>query len=58
MPGKTPPVPPQNKSPKGTGSDPNAKVDNPVSEEEPVNIDQVGGRANVRQNTSNQQNKR
>jgi hypothetical protein len=50
-----PPIPPKNRSPKGAGSEP--KLDNPVSEE-PENIDQVGDRGNVRQNTSNQQKNR
>jgi hypothetical protein len=52
-----PPVPPANRSPKGTGSDPDANPDNPATEEA-ENVDQQGDRANVRQNTSNVQDKR
>jgi len=54
---RMPPVPEKNRSPKGTGSDPNARPDDPAPEDR-ENIDQVGDRANIRQNTSNQQDKR
>ena len=54
---RMPTVPEKNRSPKGPGSDPDANVDDPVSES-PENIDQVGERGNIRQNTSNQQDKR
>jgi hypothetical protein len=54
---RMPPVPAKNRSPKGPGSDPDAKPDDPVAED-PDNIDQVGERGNIRQNTSNQQDKR
>jgi hypothetical protein len=54
---RMPPVPEKNRSPKGPGSDPDTNVDDPVSES-PENIDQVGERGNIRQNTSNQQDKR
>jgi hypothetical protein len=54
---RMPPVPEKNRSPKGPGSDPDASVDERVSED-PENIDQVGERGNIRQNTSNQQDKR
>ena len=50
---KKPPVPPANRSPKGSAKDPEIKRDNPAAKE-PENIDQVGDRANVRQNTTNQ----
>jgi hypothetical protein len=52
-----PPVPPASRSTKGPGSDPDAKLDNPVAEDA-ENIDEVGDRANVRQNTTNQQHNR
>jgi hypothetical protein len=54
---RMPPVPEKNRSPKGPGRDPDASVDERVSED-PENIDQVGERGNIRQNTSNQQDKR
>jgi hypothetical protein len=54
---RMPPVPEKNRTPKGPGGDPDASVDDRVSEA-PENIDQVGERANIRQNTSNQQDKR
>jgi hypothetical protein len=54
---RMPPVPEKNRSPKGTGSDPDSALDNAESQD-PENIDQVGDPANVRQNTSNQQDKR
>jgi hypothetical protein len=54
---KMPPVPKENRSPKGTGSDPDPKHDKPKSKE-PKNVDQTGERANIRQNTSNVQDKR
>jgi hypothetical protein len=44
-----PPVPPANRSPKGTGADPEER--NPVAEP-PENTEQTGERANVRQNTT------
>jgi hypothetical protein len=54
---KMPPVPKANRSPKGTGSDPDPK-DDKQKPKEPKNVDQNGERANVRQNTSNVQDKR
>jgi hypothetical protein len=54
---RMPPAPKDQRSTKGTGSDPDAKIDDPVSQD-PKNIDQTGDRGNVRQNTSNQQDKR
>jgi hypothetical protein len=54
---RMPPVPEKNRSPKGPGSDPDTKRDDPAAEEAD-NVDQVGERANIRQNTSNQQDKR
>jgi hypothetical protein len=54
---RMPPVPPASRSTKGPGSDPDAKLDNPVAEDA-ENIDEVGDRANVRQNTTNQQHNR
>ena len=57
---RMPPIPPASRSPKGPGSEPkvnDAKIDDPVSEDA-KNTDEVGDRANVRQNTSNQQDNR
>jgi hypothetical protein len=54
---RMPPVPPKNRNPKGAGSDPDPKIANPVSQET-QNEDQVGDHANIRQNTSNQQDQR
>ena len=52
-----PPVPPENRSPKGRGGDPDTKRDNPPSQDT-ENIDQTGERGNIRQNTTHQQPKR
>ena len=46
-----PPVPPANRSPKGTGADPDAKADNPVAQP-PENTEQTGQQANTKQNTT------
>jgi hypothetical protein len=55
---RMPPVPPASRSTKGPRSDPDdAKLDNPVAEDA-ENIDEVGDRANVRQNSTNQQHNR
>ena len=45
-----PPVPKQQRSPRGAGSEP--KLEEPA-EKDADNIDEAGDRANVRQNTSN-----
>jgi hypothetical protein len=49
---KFPPVPPQNRSPKGPGADPNISHDNPLPERE--NFNQQGRHGNIHQNTHNQ----
>jgi len=49
---KMPPVPPEQRSPKGTGSDPKLKQDNTVPDRE--NLDQQGRQANIKENTTNQ----
>lgn len=56
MSAKTPPVPPHNKSPQDTGRKPNAKPEPMKSKD--TDVDQVGDRANIKQNTSNVQDKR
>ena len=48
-----PPVPPQNRSPKGPGIDPTTKPVNPALKE-PENPEQVGQGGNIKQNTTNQ----
>jgi hypothetical protein len=49
---KMPPVPPENRSPKGPGADPEASS----KEREPPreNLQQQGRQGNIRQNTHNQ----
>ena len=54
---KAPPKPRENRSPYGIGGEPDAQIDDPVGEQ-PDNVNQVGDRANIRQNTSNVQDKR
>jgi len=49
---KMPPVPPEQRSPRGTGSDPKLKQDNTVRDRE--NLDQQGRQANIKENTTNQ----
>jgi hypothetical protein len=49
---KMPPVPPEQRSPKGPGSDPNVKTEEDVPSRE--NFDQQGRQGNIRQNTHNQ----
>ena len=51
QPKQKPPVPPQNRSPKGTGADPDSKVDTPAAEP-PENAGQTGQQGNTRQNTT------
>ncbi len=49
---KLPPVPPENRSPKGPGADPNAPADEQAPPRE--NLGQQGRQGNIRQNTHNQ----
>lgn len=50
-----PPVPPDNKSPKGPGKDPNEARDlRNKHRQDAHNVDEAGDRANIEQNTSNQ----
>ncbi len=48
-----PPVPPANRSPKGTGSDPKAEQDTSVHHPKADNAAEQGETANVKQNTTN-----
>ena len=48
MPTKPPPVPPANRSPKGTGDSPEVAKDTSPQKKPPENIDQQGERANVK----------
>jgi hypothetical protein len=49
---KMPPVPPEQRSNKGPGSDPNFQVEEEISGRE--NFDQQGRHGNIKQNTTNQ----
>jgi hypothetical protein len=49
-----PPVPPANRSNKGTGGESEPLPDNSVKHPEPQNIAEQGETANIKQNTTNQ----
>jgi hypothetical protein len=49
---KMPPVPPEQRSNKGPGSDPNFQADEAIPGRE--NFDQQGRHGNIKQNTTNQ----
>jgi hypothetical protein len=49
---KMPPVPPENRSPKGTGADPEMKTDEHLPERK--NLKEQGRQGNIHQNTHNQ----
>ena len=49
---KKPPVPPEQRSPKGPGSDPKVEIEEQAPERE--NYDEQGRHGNVRQNTTHQ----
>jgi hypothetical protein len=49
---KLPPVPPEQRSPKGTGSDPNIEIEESVPDRE--NFREQGRHGNIHQNTHNQ----
>ena len=53
MASKMPPVPPDNRSPKGTGADPTVKKDTTLKEES-KNFAQQGEEGNTKQNTTHQ----
>ena len=48
-----PPVPPANRSPKGSGSAPGESKDTPVKHEHHANEAEEGETANIKQNTTN-----
>jgi hypothetical protein len=50
---KTPPVPPQNRSPKGVGSENHLHLDDPKPGPR-ENLDEQGRQGNIKQNTTNQ----
>jgi hypothetical protein len=50
---KLPPVPPQNRSPKGPGADP-AIAPEDRNPDAPENLDEQGRQGNIKQNTHNQ----
>lgn len=52
---KMPPVPPENRSDKGPGSDPRtSKDDTPRGQQRPENTEQQDQEGNIHQNTTNQ----
>jgi hypothetical protein len=53
MPNQMPPVPPANRSKKGTGGDPVSVQNDSVKHPEPQNIAEQGETANIKQNTTN-----
>ena len=57
MSSKMPPVPPDNRSPKGSGDASAPPADTAPNKGRPDNIEQQGDRANITQNTTNQDRK-
>jgi len=51
---KKPPVPPANRSPKGTGSDPAGSPDAVQNEQLGKNLREQGDSGNIKQNTTHQ----
>jgi hypothetical protein len=51
---KRPPVPPANRSPKGTGSEPPRDKNDIKPEKTPHNLREQGDAGNIEQNTTNQ----
>ena len=49
---RMPPVPPEQRSPKGTGSDPKVKRDDEIPDRE--NVDQQGRHGNIKVNMTHQ----
>jgi len=56
MPAKPPPVPPANRSKKGTGGDPDQSSSDMPERPERENFDTQGRSANTKQNTTHQSN--
>jgi hypothetical protein len=54
MSSKMPPVPPENRSPKGTGSDPQMQGDQHVGDPQKANPDKIGQAGNSKVNTTHQ----
>ena len=54
MPSQMPPVPPANRSPKGPGAAPKVSKNTVPDEQVPENVEEQGERANIKQNTTNQ----
>jgi hypothetical protein len=54
MSSKMPPVPPENRSPKGTGSDPQMQADANVGNPQKQNPDKIGQAGNSKVNTTHQ----
>jgi hypothetical protein len=57
MPSQLPPVPPANRSSKGPGTPPKPAKNTAPQEEAAENVEQQGERANIKQNTTNQDHK-
>jgi hypothetical protein len=54
---KMPPVPPENRSPKGPGSDPAVSAESPIDKknaDRTRNLGEQGRQGNIKQNTTNQ----
>jgi hypothetical protein len=54
MSSKMPPVPPGNRSPKGTGGDPQVQADQDVGNPQKANPDKIGQAGNSKVNTTHQ----
>ena len=54
MPNQMPPVPPENRSKKGTGAAPEAPKDTAPHKSIPQNLEQQGQQGNTKQNTTHQ----
>jgi hypothetical protein len=54
MPSQMPPVAPANRSPKGPGAAPKVSKNTAPDEQAPENVEEQGERANIKQNTTNQ----
>jgi hypothetical protein len=51
---KLPPVPPENRSPKGPGADPSLDANEALPDRKDRNLAEQGRQGNIKQNTTNQ----
>jgi len=51
---RRPPIPPENRSPKGPGSEPKTGVDDYKTDNRKRNLAEQGRQGNIKQNTTNQ----